>query len=196
MTETASVRSRLLRPLVAAAVALLLVLGFWYFRSPETTMIKAGMAAPDLELTSGSLGRKGRLSSFRGKPVLLVFFMSSCHICATELPQVERLYRELRTRGLVVLGVSVDADYTTRETFLRETGITFGVMQDPNGEAIRQAYGSYKMPEAYLIDPQGQVAAVYVGSVNWRGPEVREQIEKLLPPPPRDPRPLPRRPPG
>ena len=196
MTETASVRSRLLRPLVAAAVALLLVLGFWYFRSPETTMIKAGMAAPDLELTSGSLGRKGRLSSFRGKPVLLVFFMSSCHICATELPQVERLHRELRTRGLVVLGVSVDPDYAAREKFVRETGITFGILQDPSGEAIRQAYGSYKMPEAYLIDPLGKVAAVYVGSVSWRGPEVRERIEKLLPPPLGDPRLLPRRPPG
>jgi peroxiredoxin len=95
---------------------------------------------------------------------------------------VDRLHREFWRKGLVVLGVSVDNDYAARERFLREKQITFGILQDPNGEAVRQAYGSYKMPEAYLIDAQGKVDHVYLGSVKWRAPEVRERIEKLLPP--------------
>ena len=182
-TETAPIRSKALKPLVAAGLALLVIVGFWYFRSPESTMIKAGMMAPELELPSGPSGAKARLSSFRGRPVLLVFFMSNCHICDTELPQVDRLHREFWRKGLVVLGVSVDNDYAARERFLREKQITFGILQDPNGEAVRQAYGSYQMPEAYLIDAQGKVDHVYIGSVKWRAPEVRERIEKLLPPP-------------
>jgi hypothetical protein len=40
------------------------------------------------------------------------------------------------------------------------------------------------MPEAYLIDAAGKVDAVYLGSVRWRSPEVRERIESVLPPAP------------
>ena len=45
---------------------------------------------------------------------------------------------------------------------------------------MREAYGSWKMPEAYLIDATGRVDSVYLGSVNWRSPEIRERIRKLL----------------
>jgi len=178
---SAFARSPIARAVSAAVVALAVIVGYWYLRSPESTVIKAGMQAPDLELPSGDAGGKARLSSFRGRPVLLVMFMSSCHICQAEMPQVERVHREFRNQGLIVLGVSVDADPAARERFLRDHGITFGILQDPDGVAVRQAYGSYKMPEAYLIDATGWVEAVYPGSVNWRSHEVRDRIRKLLP---------------
>jgi len=176
-------QSPIARGLVAAIVALAVVVGYWYFRSPDSTHIKAGMQAPDLELPSGDGGGKARLSSFRGRPVLLVMFMSSCHICQAEMPQIERVHREFAREGLQVLGVSVDTDEAARERFLRDHGITFGILQDPNGVAVGQAYGSYKMPEAYLIDANGRVDAVYPGSVDWRSHEVRDRIRRLLPTP-------------
>ena len=179
MAEATNTRWKALGPLVAAAIGILVILGYWYLRSPESTMVKAGMMAPELELPANVYGTKARLSSFRGRPVLLVFFMATCEVCEAEVPQIERLFREFRTRGLMVLGVSVDADYATRERFVREHGITFPILQDPNGVAVRQAYGSYKMPEAYLIDSHGRVDSVYLGRVKWR-PAVRERILKLL----------------
>lgn len=180
---SAFARSPMARGTIAAIVALAVILGYWYLRSPESTMIKAGMQAPDLELPSGDAGGKARLSSFRGRPVLLVMFMSSCHLCQAEMPHVERVHREFRTQGLIVLGVSVDADPAAREQFLRDYGISFGILQDPGGVAVSQAYGSYKMPEAYLIDATGRVDAVYPGAVDWRSHEVRDRIRKLLPEP-------------
>lgn len=180
---SAFARSPIARAAIAASVALAVILGYWYLRSPESTMIKAGMQAPDLELPSGDAGGKARLSSFRGRPVLLVMFMSNCELCQTEMLQVERVHREFRTQGLIVLGVSVDADSAAREQFLRDHGITFGILQDPDAVAVRQAYGSYKMPEAYLIDATGRVNAVYPGAVDWRSHEVRDRIRKLLPEP-------------
>lgn len=180
---SALARSPIARGVSAAILALAVIVGYWYLRAPESTMIKAGMQAPDLELPSGDAGGKARLSQFRGRPVLLVMFMSSCHICQAELPHVERVHREFRMQGLVVLGVSVDADPIARERFLRDSGITFGILQDPDGVAVRQAYGSYQMPEAYLIDASGRVDEVYLGTVNWRSHAVRDRIRKLLPEP-------------
>jgi len=180
MTLTVPPARAFAKPLVGAAVALAVIFGFWYYRSPESTKIKVGMMAPDLDLPTRSGAGKTKLSLFRGRPILLAMFMSNCHICADEIPQLERLHREFRARGLLVMGVDVDAEYAPREKFLNDASVTFGVFVDPNGVAVREAYGSWKMPEAYLIDATGRVSAVYLGSVNWRGPEVREQILKLL----------------
>jgi peroxiredoxin len=171
---------KLLPAAAAAAVAALVFLAYWYLRSPESTLIKAGDLAPDLELPSASRSPT-RLSNFRGRPVLLVMFLSNCHICENEIGQIERLHREFYKEGLVVLGVSVDQDAAARQAFIQRHGLTFIVLSDDNGQAVRAAYGSFKMPEAYLIRPDGRVEAVYLGSANWRG-EVRERIRKLLPP--------------
>jgi cytochrome c biogenesis protein CcmG, thiol:disulfide interchange protein DsbE len=180
MTEAAPAGRRFVTPLIGAAVALAVVFGFWYYRSPESTKIKAGMMAPELNLPTRSSAAGTKLSMFRGHPILLVMFMSTCHVCAEELPQLEHLHREFRPLGLVVTGVDVDADYAARERFLSDADVSFGVFVDPNGVAVREAYGSWKMPEAYLIDATGRVDSVYLGSVNWRSPEIRERIRKLL----------------
>jgi peroxiredoxin len=78
--------------------------------------------------------------------------------------------------------VSADADYAARERFVREKNLTFGLLRDPHGEKILEAFGSHKLPEAYLIDAGGVVRAVWLGSVPWRSPKVRQAIEDVLPP--------------
>lgn len=168
------------KPLVGALSALAVILGFFLFTAPESTKIKVGMLAPELDLPSLGTGTV-KLSSFRGKAVLLFFFMADCELCGKEIPEVERLSREFRLQGLLVVGVSVDRDYAERERFLKKNDVSFGILHDPNGDAVYRAFGSYKMPEAYLIDATGRVAAVWLGAVDWRSPDVRSKLEALLP---------------
>lgn len=175
-------RQELVRPAMAAAVTVAAVVGYWWLRAPEATFVKAGRIAPDLELPSLG-GPKARLSSFRGRPVLLVFFLSGCHICEAELPQIERLHREFLQRGLNVVGVAVDTQEATVKDFVQRHLISFPVLLDPDAAELRRTFHSYKMPEAYLIDPTGTVDTVWVGSVNWWGRDVRERVQRLLPPP-------------
>ena len=170
-------------PVVGVLVAVGLALGYLWLTAPEATRIKVGMMAPELELPSVGPGEV-KLSNFRGKPVLLTFFMSSCHICEREVPEIEEINRAYRLRGLVVLGVSADADYAARERFVKDKNLTFGLLRDPHGEKILKTFGSHKLPEAYLIDADGIVRAVWLGSVRWGSPAVRGQIEELLPPEP------------
>jgi peroxiredoxin len=172
---------RFAAPLAATAVTLAVVVGFWWLRSPEATRIKAGDMAP--ELTLQALGGESAvtLSDYRGRPVLLVMFLSDCKICDFEAPEIERLNREFLRRGLLVVGIGVDAERAKLREFVRRHEITFIVLEDPNGAGVKQAFGSWKFPETYLLDASGRVDAVYLGSVNWRSPDLRERIRRLLP---------------
>jgi peroxiredoxin len=170
------------RSLLAVAIVVGVVVGLWWFRSPDATLVKVGQQAPDLELPSLGAASKTRLSSFRGRPVLLVMFLSDCRLCEAEIPAIEGLHRRLLPRGLAVIGVSADQERASLERFVQRHQVTFIVLEDPGGRALRQAYGTWQLPEAYLIDASGKVAAVWLGSVKWSGPEVRDAIESLLPP--------------
>ncbi len=172
-------RRKWVTPALGVAAAVGLALGYFWLLAPESSKIKVGMEAPDLDLPSVGPGSV-KLSSFRGQTVLLVFFLSDCHICQREIGEVERISREYRQRGLLVVGVSVDADYVKTQRFINERGLTFGLLRDPNGQKVLELYGSHKMPEAYLIDPRGIVRAVWLGSVEWRSRKVRDQIEDVL----------------
>ena len=175
-------RETAMRSALAAVVTVAVVVGFWWLRSPEATLVKVGQQAPDLELRSLGATSNTRLSSFRGHPVLLVMFMSACHLCDAEMPQIERLHRQMLPRGLMVIGVSADTARADLQRFVQRHEVTFPVLEDPGGPALRQAYGSWKLPEAYLIDASGKVAAVWLGSVRWNSVDVRETITRLLPP--------------
>ena len=181
MSKAAARRRRVLGGVVALLVTLSTVLIYWFLRSPEATLVKAGDLAPELELRS--LGGSGttRLSQFRGRPVLLTMFMSNCSICESEIVNIERLHRTYLQKGLIVLGVSVDPDRETLRRFVKEKELTFFVLEDFGGNTVKQLYGSWKMPEHYVIDRHGRVAQVLLGSVNWRSSEVIDSITQLLP---------------
>jgi peroxiredoxin len=172
------------RLLVAAAVVVVVVVGFWWLLAPEATLVKVGHQAPDLELPSLGGEGKTRLSSFRGRPLLLVMFLSECRLCEAQMGEIERLHRRMLPEGLQVIGVSADADRAALIAFVRKHQVTFPVLEDPGGPALRQAYGSWRLPEAYLIDASGKVAAVWLGAVRWGGREVQDAIGGVLAPRP------------
>jgi hypothetical protein len=66
------------------------------------------------------------------------------------------------------------------ENFVRNLGVTFFVLQDPGGRAIKEAYGTSRLPELYLIDGTGTVQAVYLGRLAEKNQELRERIQTLL----------------
>jgi peroxiredoxin len=172
--------ARFLRVLAQASIAALVVVAVAYMGSREATKVEPGDRAPDLELPSLGGSSVTRISDFRGRPVLLLLFHSAAPFTQQETPDLERLHRSLLRRGLVVLGVDVDADPAARDAFLQRNAVTFLVLMDPNGEVVRKAYDARRFPQRYLIDAAGIVRQVWLGPVDWSSREVREQIESVL----------------
>jgi peroxiredoxin len=142
------------------AVALLLLLGLAGARAEAANWKDlTGRVAPDLvfENTAGELPAGTRLSSFRGKQVvLLVFWLRDCPHCRRELPKVQRLYELYGRSGLTV--ISIVHRHTPAEVagIMTKAGWTFPVVQDLKGH-LAAPYGGGRRPGFYLVGIDGRV---------------------------------------
>src|SRR5262245_27852736 len=85
--------------------------------------------APDFELKTLA-GRKVKLSDFRGKVVVLNFWATYCGPCRVEMPWLVDLYKQYRSRGLEVVGVSMDDEGAQKQVadFVREIGVPYPIL--------------------------------------------------------------------
>jgi len=113
------------------------------------------------------------LSQYRGQVVLLNFWASWCPPCIEELPSLMALHRQLP--GLVILGVSIDAEPQAYRNFLLEYHVDFPTVRDPS-QAVMQSYGTEQIPESYLIDPSGRIVRKYISAQDWTSPEILQPL--------------------
>ena len=110
-------------------------------------------------------GRERSLAEFRGKTVLLNFSASWCAPCNMEAPHLERSWRKLRDRGVVILGVNTQeqgAPVEKARAFQQQHGLTYPILVDSDSTVV-QRYGVTGLPTSVLIDPQGKVLRILNG---------------------------------
>jgi peroxiredoxin len=109
-----------------------------------------------------------RLSDDRGKVVVLNYFASWCPPCQSETPQFDSIYRQRKSSGVQFIGMDVkDPSKGAAQSWIKDKGVTFPVVYDEAAKTAIQL-GDVPMaalPSTVVIDKQGRVAAVYVGSV-------------------------------
>ena len=102
-------------------------------------MIAEGQEAPDFELRSDS-GETVRLSSLRGKPVVLYFYpKDDTPGCTTQACGIRDAYGEFERAGAVVLGVSPD-DERSHVKFRDKYDLPFTLLADTD-HSVAEAYG-------------------------------------------------------
>ncbi len=131
-------------PLIWIAAALVVLL---FLRHNEV-----GRAAPDFALR-GAYGGEYSLDSFRGKPVLLVFWTTSCSICRHELPILDNLFPDAMRNGVEIAAVNIGDEDGAREV-LRPLHLLNLV--DADGSVAR-SYGVSGVPKLVLIGADGKI---------------------------------------
>jgi cytochrome c biogenesis protein CcmG, thiol:disulfide interchange protein DsbE len=126
-----------------------------------------GSQAPTFAVRADN-GTQVTPTDFGGKLLLLNFWASWCAPCAEEAPWLNQLSEQLKPAGLVVLGVSVDAKETRYADFIKRFQLGFSNHRDPKQD-LSFRYGTYKIPETYLIDRSGKVALKIIGSPGQGG---------------------------
>lgn len=111
-------------------------------------------------------GRTVRLSEHRGQVVFINFWATWCPPCREEMPAMERLFRQTRKDGLVMLAVSVDADPKVIAPFVAEQRFTFTIGLDPKME-LADSYGVRALPATFIVDREGHLTALALGPRTW-----------------------------
>jgi peroxiredoxin len=137
-----------------------------------------GREAPDFTLKS-TAGENLRLSEYRGQVVLINFWARWAGDSRREIPALERIHGTYARAGLVVLGVSIEADARRAGEFATSMHIPYPVLIDTD-PALGQEYAVDKMPTTFLIDRAGIVRFVHVGFESADEAVYLDQIRALL----------------
>lgn len=139
-----------------------------------------GQPAPDFALREVD-GDVVRLSELRGSVVFINFWATWCLPCREEMPAMERLYREHRDAGFVMVAVSVDADSKVVPPFVTQHGLTFPVALDGKMD-VANAYGVRALPSSFIVDAQGNLAALALGPRAWDNDASHALVERMIRP--------------
>jgi cytochrome c biogenesis protein CcmG/thiol:disulfide interchange protein DsbE len=133
-------------------------------------------SAPELGLED-SVGKQANLRDYRGKVVVLDFWATWCHGCKEEIPWFAAFDRKYGDKGLSVIGVSLDEDgWKVVKPFIKAAAVPYRIVL--GNDSTAKQYGIGNMPDTFMIDRDGRIAATYVGMVDKN--DVERNIQKLL----------------
>jgi cytochrome c biogenesis protein CcmG/thiol:disulfide interchange protein DsbE len=141
-------------------------------------IIRVGDTAPDFKLVTED-GKVFTRTNFGGKLLVLNFWASWCGTCLEEVPSLDVFQREFAKQGVVVLGVSVDKNERLYRSFLDQFRVTYETGRDPSWD-IASSYGTFQLPETYVIDQSGKVVQKVISAQNWMDPDFLQSVRKLL----------------
>jgi peroxiredoxin len=165
--------------ILAGAVAILAVALVWVvYGTLEPPIVNAGDKAPNFSILTDR-GRKITPEDFGGKLLVLNFWATWCAPCVEEAPSLNAFQREFAGKGVVVVGVSIDTNEKQYKRFLDSFHIAFDTARDPDA-TISSRYGTFEIPETYIIDSSGKVVQKIISNQNWTDPEFVAHIQKML----------------
>jgi peroxiredoxin len=123
--------------------------------------VKAGQPAADFAAPTLA-GSPLKLSSLRGKVVLVDFWASWCEPCKKELPLLDKLAPKLRARGIEIVAVNIDDDTKKASDFVASHALHLTVVPDSTKKIVG-AYEPPKMPSSFVVDKSGVVRSVHGG---------------------------------
>jgi len=122
-------------------------------------------------------GNEFKLSSLRGKYVLVDFWASWCAPCRAENPNLLKAYNKLKDRKFEIVGISLDETKAAWLKAVAADGMPWIQVSDLKGfkSDIAVKLGISAIPQNVLVDPQGVIIAK-----NLRGEDVIDQLSTLI----------------
>ena len=137
-------------------------------------------AAPDL---SGKTVNGGQLdvASYKGKVVVLNVWGSWCAPCRAEAPNFEKVYQDLKTKGVEFVGINTrDTSTQNAVAFEKQQGVTYQSLYDPTGKLMlrfkRGTLNPQAVPSTLVLDREGRIAARSLAALS------EDKLRKMIAP--------------
>jgi thiol-disulfide isomerase/thioredoxin len=112
-----------------------------------------------------------------GKVTIVDFWASWCGPCRAENPNVVKIYNEFHSKGLNIIGVSLDKDAEKWKVAIAKDKLTWTHVSNLKfwDEPIAAQYNVQSIPATFILDATGKVVAK-----DLRGNELKAKIVELL----------------
>lgn len=138
--------------------------------------INMGGIAPDIDLMAPD-GKHVKLSSLRGKYVLLDFWASWCGPCLAEVPNVKAVYEQYKDKGFEIYGVSLDDKKDAWVNAIEKHDLPWIHVSSLKGWEcpVAKIYNVTGIPKMYLLDKEGRIVAM-----DLRGEALKEKVASFF----------------
>ncbi len=125
----------------------------------KNTLADGRWEKPDKDLPAFELtdlqGKTWKLTALEGKKVLINVWATWCGPCQEELPRLQKLYEETKTRSdIAILTLNFDEDPGMIEPFVKKKGYTFPVL--PAYTLLSNKIDVNSIPRNWLVDSNGK----------------------------------------
>ena len=145
-------------------------------QAAPTVFAEVGKPAPEFSAKNPQ-GAEVSLKQSLGKVTIIDFWASWCGPCRKEMPNVVALYNELHSKGLNIIGVSLDKDLTKWNEAIAKDKITWTQVSNLKewAEPIAKQYKVEQIPTTFVLDASGKIVAK-----DLRGDELKAKVLELL----------------
>lgn len=141
-------------------------------------MVEAGQTLPDVPML-GLNGADRRLSSYRGRPLLINVWASWCGPCRAEAASLERFAWSAAGQRYTVIGVSTDDDRRAAERWLRQSNATLSHFIDRE-LVLESLLGASTLPMTVFVDENGRVLGRVRGARAWDSPASAQLVAQAF----------------
>lgn len=138
--------------------------------------VSVGKPAPYFSAPSPE-GKNVSLKESLGKVTIIDFWASWCKPCRAENPNVVALYNELHSKGLNIIGVSLDKTADAWKTAIKADNLTWPQVSNLKfwDDPVAKQYGVQSIPATFILDANGVIVAR-----DLRGAELKAKVQELL----------------
>ena len=149
------------------------------YTSTSNSSVENVRPAPQFSLANLD-GKNVSLKDFADKVMVVDFWATWCGPCREEIPHLNKLYENYRGKGVVVVGISMDAEGPeVVKQFAKELRMEYPVVM--GNENVQQDFGGIVgLPTTFIIDRKGNIVKKYTGYQPAIMQDMEQTIKELM----------------